>query len=218
MKLKQCLSRVYMVLKRCLIKIFQPLDPKTAFRDDRVQVALAAIATRERNKFENRRMDQLNGVEAGSDEAKLGLPSSTSAPARLSEQGVPQSPQQSYLAKLRENATRKDIEALEVHGDAIDDFLTCLTVCHTVVVERQKDGSLTYQAESPDEGALYMGQSHWVLNLLTTATAFLCLLKVCLCRGENGEAASIRNTRKRMSIVVRDNRNGQLSVLQGSRQ
>ena len=37
---------------------------------------------------------------------------------------------------------------------ALDAFFTCMAVCHTVVVEKNKGGQLTYQAESPDEGAL----------------------------------------------------------------
>lgn len=37
---------------------------------------------------------------------------------------------------------------------AVFNFLTCLSVCHTVVVDWDKDGSALYQSSSPDESAL----------------------------------------------------------------
>jgi len=55
--------------------------------------------------------------------------------------------------RLREN--------LESHpsAPAIDQFLTLLAICHTVIPERdeQKGGKIKYQAASPDEGALVEG-------------------------------------------------------------
>lgn len=39
----------------------------------------------------------------------------------------------------------------------IDEFLLLLAACHTVIPEVQSDGSIKYQAASPDEGALVQG-------------------------------------------------------------
>ncbi|KAK4057711.1 aminophospholipid translocase [Microbotryomycetes sp. JL221] len=39
----------------------------------------------------------------------------------------------------------------------IDEFLTLLATCHTVIPEMGKDGKITYQASSPDEAALVSG-------------------------------------------------------------
>jgi len=165
----------------------------------------------------------LGGAAAEMEEAKMGLPSSNSAPARLGEQGGPQSPQQSYLSELAENASAEELMQLEAHGDAVDDFLTCLTVCHTVVVERQKDGGLTYQAESPDEGALVYGARPLGFELVdrTASSVSVSVEGVFGAEGENGDGKYIRHyevlatngfdpTRKRMSIIVRDSRDGQI--------
>lgn len=48
---------------------------------------------------------------------------------------------------------------LESHQSAqvIDQFLTLLAICHTVIPEQAEDGSIKYQAASPDEGALVDG-------------------------------------------------------------
>lgn len=39
----------------------------------------------------------------------------------------------------------------------IHEFLTLLSVCHTVIPEVKSDGSVIYQASSPDEAALVAG-------------------------------------------------------------
>ncbi len=116
----------------------------------------------------------------------------------------------------------------------LDEFLTCLTVCHTVVVEKQKSGSVTYQAESPDEGALVHGATPLGYVLQDRTADFITVS----CRGiveqdegggkaTEGKAAEVQAaqgtagddairkyeilatngfdaTRKRMSIVVRN--------------
>lgn len=59
---------------------------------------------------------------------------------------------------------RKFTELKERIEDPNDDeagvfteFLTLLSICHTVIPEVQSDGSIKYQAASPDEGALVQG-------------------------------------------------------------
>ena len=50
-------------------------------------------------------------------------------------------------------------EALSTRdGDAVKDFLALLTVCHTVIPEKNADGShKAYNASSPDDRALVEG-------------------------------------------------------------
>ncbi|KAL8828144.1 MAG: hypothetical protein Q9170_006727 [Blastenia crenularia] len=57
------------------------------------------------------------------------------------------------FSRLRQNL-RDDVGGL-----AIDQFLTLLATCHTVIPERrdEKPGQIKYQAASPDEGALVEG-------------------------------------------------------------
>ncbi|GMF48356.1 unnamed protein product [[Candida] boidinii] len=43
------------------------------------------------------------------------------------------------------------------NSNVIDEFLTLLSACHTVIPEVQDNGSIKYQAASPDEGALVDG-------------------------------------------------------------
>lgn len=52
-------------------------------------------------------------------------------------------------------------EHLKTHSTAnvINEFLTLLAACHTVIPETVEDGKLHYQAASPDEGALVKGAS-----------------------------------------------------------
>ena len=48
-----------------------------------------------------------------------------------------------------------DAATIGVSRADLDAFFMCLALCHTVVPERDTpDGPITYQAESPDEGAL----------------------------------------------------------------
>lgn len=111
-------------------------------------------------------------------------------------------------------------------AEALDAFFTCLAVCHTVVVEKA-DGKLTYQAESPDEGALVYSSvpvGYELLdrtaNTITVSTAGLqkegderplvpdpgnsFFIGNNLRRYEILAINGFDATRKRMSIVVRD--------------
>lgn len=59
----------------------------------------------------------------------------------------------------RENSLEKketDEESTGHHANrqSIIDFMTIMSVCHTVVAEKDDDNVIQYQAESPDEGAL----------------------------------------------------------------
>jgi phospholipid-transporting ATPase len=42
-------------------------------------------------------------------------------------------------------------------GTVLEEFLTLLATCHTVIPEAGEDGKIVYQASSPDEAALVQG-------------------------------------------------------------
>ncbi|ORX52482.1 phospholipid-translocating P-type ATPase [Hesseltinella vesiculosa] len=96
---------------------------------------------------------------------------------------------------------------LKSHATAnvINEFLTLLSTCHTVIPEQPEDGGdIVYQASSPDEGALVKGASDlkYVFhtrrpNSITSSVlgrdAEFQVLNIC----------EFNSTRKRMSAVVR---------------
>ena len=56
------------------------------------------------------------------------------------------------FAEMRRNLTEGHESASIIH-----EFLTLLSVCHTVIPEVRSDGTVIYQASSPDEAALVAG-------------------------------------------------------------
>lgn len=97
---------------------------------------------------------------------------------------------------------------------AINDFLTVLAVCHTVIPEKNsKDGSIDYRASSPDEEALVKAAKCLGYNFLTPAPVVD--VKVTKKSGASEmrkytilNVNEFNSTRKRMSVVVQteDNR------------
>jgi phospholipid-transporting ATPase len=64
--------------------------------------------------------------------------------------------------------------------EMIEEFLTILSVCHTVIPEEAENGEVKYQASSPDEAALvtaarYMGHNFHVGAILFDLTRELIL-------------------------------------------
>ncbi|KAG0289913.1 hypothetical protein BGZ98_003648 [Dissophora globulifera] len=90
-------------------------------------------------------------------------------------------------------------------SNIIDEFLTLLAVCHTVIPERQEGTSeIVYQASSPDEGALVSGAAQMGYQFTTRRPRSVNIqvagrdleyeiLNVC----------EFNSTRKRMSTIVR---------------
>ncbi|KAL9545058.1 hypothetical protein MBANPS3_007318 [Mucor bainieri] len=103
-------------------------------------------------------------------------------------------------------------EHLNTHTTAnvINEFLTLLAVCHTVIPERQEDSDeIIYQASSPDEGALVKGAATLGYKFHTRRPNSI----TCTIRGQEQEfqvlnICEFNSTRKRMSAIVRgpDNR------------
>ncbi|CAR27725.1 hypothetical protein ZYGR_0N02110 [Zygosaccharomyces rouxii] len=88
----------------------------------------------------------------------------------------------------------------------IENFLTLLATCHTVIPEIQTDGSIKYQAASPDEGALVQGGAFlgykFIIRKPSSVVVFIEeteeertfeLLKIC----------EFNSSRKRMSAIFR---------------
>lgn len=95
-------------------------------------------------------------------------------------------------------------------GAKIYDFMRCLTVCHTVV--RQKDG--TYRAESPDELALVEGVACYDCGLKERGTASMIVNLVGVETTFDILAVNAFNAdRKRMSILVRNQSTNEYLVL-----
>ncbi|BGP28306.1 aminophospholipid translocase [Rhodotorula toruloides] len=86
----------------------------------------------------------------------------------------------------------------------IEEFLTLLSTCHTVIPER-KDEKITYQASSPDEAALVQGAD--VLGYTFTTRKPQSVFVNIASRGSREfeilNILEFNSTRKRMSAIVR---------------
>lgn len=89
-------------------------------------------------------------------------------------------------------------------AEVIREFLSLLAVCHTVIPDKQDDGSIVYQASSPDENALVAAAKHFGFEFHTrtpktiTVTALGKELKYDILN-----VLEFNSTRKRMSVICR---------------
>ncbi|KAG1057500.1 hypothetical protein G6F43_000671 [Rhizopus delemar] len=98
-------------------------------------------------------------------------------------------------------------EHLKTHSTAnmINEFLTLLATCHTVIPEAQEGSEeITYQASSPDEGALVKGASTLHYKFHTRKPNSI----ACSQHGHDYEyqvlnICEFNSTRKRMSAIIR---------------
>lgn len=89
----------------------------------------------------------------------------------------------------------------------LEEFLTLLAVCHTVIPEKSEDGQITYHAASPDERALVAGAMHfgYVFDMRTPNTVEINALG----KRERYEILNVlefTSARKRMSVIVRNSK------------
>ena len=102
------------------------------------------------------------------------------------------------------------------HSKQLGDFFRCLALCHTVLVEELEGGQIEYQAQSPDEQALvqaaadagfiFLGKERQTLRLLTPFSK----------EPEVYELLTVNefsSARKRMSVILRRESDGQLLLL-----
>jgi phospholipid-transporting ATPase len=119
-------------------------------------------------------------------------------------------------------ATRQLFESLnqtKASGDFhfIRQFLIHLSTCHTVMPERQEDGSIKYQAASPDERALVIASEKLGATFHTRKPK-----QIFVNLFGREEAFDILNViefdsdRKRMSVVVRDERGTVMLLCKGA--
>ncbi|KAF9205488.1 hypothetical protein BGZ59_000444 [Podila verticillata] len=91
-------------------------------------------------------------------------------------------------------------------SNVIDEFLTLLAVCHTVIPERQENNpnDIVYQASSPDEGALVEGAALMGYKFTTRRPRSV---NITVGRHELEyevlNVCEFNSTRKRMSTIVR---------------
>ncbi|XP_062984436.1 phospholipid-transporting ATPase ID-like isoform X2 [Elgaria multicarinata webbii] len=96
------------------------------------------------------------------------------------------------------------VEAVKVGDVPTRRFFRLLSLCHTVMPEEKKEGTLVYQAQSPDEGALvtaarnfgfvFRGRTPETITVVEMGETLVYELLAIL---------DFNNVRKRMSVIVR---------------
>ncbi|KAK2176219.1 hypothetical protein NP493_675g03060 [Ridgeia piscesae] len=111
-----------------------------------------------------------------------------------------------YEEELEESSMIAEMKKSNEQAKKIREFMVALSVCHTVVPERDEDNPtiITYQASSPDEQALVVGARKYGVMFHTRTPSH-----VVISVNDVDEKYEILNvieftsTRKRMSVVVR---------------
>ncbi|XP_052278042.1 probable phospholipid-transporting ATPase IA isoform X3 [Dreissena polymorpha] len=109
------------------------------------------------------------------------------------------------LESFKDDSLIANLKASHSTAPEIREFLTLMAVCHTVVPERNKeDGTIAYQASSPDEAALVKGakQMGFVFSTRTPDAVTIDVFG----KQERYEILNVlefTSDRKRMSVVVR---------------
>lgn len=98
---------------------------------------------------------------------------------------------------------RADMDAEDI-GPVIQEFFTLLASCHTVIPEMKDNGSIKYQAASPDEGALVEGAASLDFKFTVRKPKGITID----IRGQQYEyellnICEFNSTRKRMSAIFR---------------
>eukprot|EP00300_Choanocystis_sp_HF-7_P009665 c16560_g1_i2.p1 GENE.c16560_g1_i2~~c16560_g1_i2.p1 ORF type:complete len:1234 (+),score=220.28 c16560_g1_i2:146-3847(+) len=111
------------------------------------------------------------------------------------------------------------LERLRGHHEtapSIDEFLTLLAVCHTVIAEPSDTvpSGLLYQAASPDEGALVQAARGLGYRFASrTAGEIVILADGSERTYELLNVLEFTSSRKRMSVIVKDKRDGRTLLL-----
>ncbi|XP_058183035.1 putative phospholipid-transporting ATPase 9 [Rhododendron vialii] len=106
------------------------------------------------------------------------------------------------------------------HADVIHKFLRLLAICHTAIPEVDEDtGKLSYEAESPDEAAFVIAARELGFEFHKRTQTSVSLHELDPISGEKVErlykllnVLEFNSTRKRMSVIVR-NEEGKLLLL-----
>ena len=124
---------------------------------------------------------------------------------KCSVAGVMYDPERETGARLEHKDLVENMKTGQHSPEMIRDFLTLLTVCHTVIPEQGEDGQLKYNAASPDEKALVEGAEVYGFKFTTRKPDSVTITT----SDDTEETFQVLNvieftsTRKRMSIIVR---------------
>ncbi|CAL1528456.1 unnamed protein product [Lymnaea stagnalis] len=121
-------------------------------------------------------------------------------------------PWNKYAEKTFEFFDQTLVDEVNNNNEMAHMFFTLLALCHTVMPEVKSDGSLEYQAQSPDEGALVSAARNFgfVFKSRTPSTITIEIQG----QEETYELLNIldfNNVRKRMSVIVR--KDGHIQLL-----
>ncbi|XP_026462276.1 phospholipid-transporting ATPase IA-like isoform X1 [Ctenocephalides felis] len=88
--------------------------------------------------------------------------------------------------------------------DLLKEFMSLLSVCHTVIPEKSEDGKIHYHASSPDERALVSGAKKYGYSFETRTPHHVEVNALGeILKFEILNVLEFTSTRKRMSVVVR---------------
>uniref|UniRef100_A0A9J2QAG0 Phospholipid-transporting ATPase n=1 Tax=Ascaris lumbricoides TaxID=6252 RepID=A0A9J2QAG0_ASCLU len=110
----------------------------------------------------------------------------------------------SLLAICHTVVPEKSKDGSLVYHASSPEFLSLLAICHTVVPEKSKDGSLVYHASSPDEAVL-VACARQLKFFFHTRTPF-CVYISAMGKEEKYEVLNVlefTSTRRRMGVIVK---------------
>uniref|UniRef100_A0A8C4ZWX1 Phospholipid-transporting ATPase n=1 Tax=Gadus morhua TaxID=8049 RepID=A0A8C4ZWX1_GADMO len=113
------------------------------------------------------------------------------------------STQSSEEAEFNDPSLLENLQSNHPTAGVILDFMTMMAVCHTAVPEHT-DGSISYQAASPDEGALVRAARN--LGFVFTGRTPDTVILDSIGKEEKYELLHVlefTSTRKRMSVIIR---------------
>jgi phospholipid-translocating ATPase len=122
--------------------------------------------------------------------------------------GIEQLPHMTAATSSKLGAVERMAElgrrASENPGGAEEMFLISLLVCHSIIIETNPDGSLSFNADSPDEVALVKGAELAGYRLLDRKGEYVELdLNGIICSYEVLQVIPFSSARKRMTVIAR---------------
>ncbi|KAM4049228.1 phospholipid-transporting ATPase ID-like [Anomaloglossus baeobatrachus] len=98
----------------------------------------------------------------------------------------------------------KLVESVKKEDTASHEFFRLLAVCHTAMSEEKIQGELTYQAQSPDEGALVTAARNFGFVFRSRTPETITVVEMGVTKVYDLLAIlDFNNERKRMSVIVR---------------
>ncbi|KAI4821411.1 hypothetical protein KUCAC02_029345, partial [Chaenocephalus aceratus] len=94
------------------------------------------------------------------------------------------------------------VEAVKLENPEVHTFFRLLALCHTVMAEEKKEGELSYQAQSPDEGALVTAARNFGFVFRSRTPDSVSIVEMGQQRSyELLAILDFNNVRKRMSVI-----------------